>query len=103
MSTANGLSEWFADTVSNQESIFSFFWRGHSSDAELVSINPMSSIRFRWLEEAPDTYFEFHIHYTELTGSYTLEIIDFANVDEIEDAIALWDSQVKILRRKLGV
>ena len=103
LSTSNGLSEWFADTVSNQGNIFTFFWRGHSSEAELISVNPMMSIRFRWLEESPDTYFEFNIHHTELTGNHTLEIIDFADLDEIEEAIALWDSQVKILRRKLGV
>jgi hypothetical protein len=103
LSTAGGLSEWFADQVSNQDNKFLFAWKGHSSEAEMMGLNPLIYIRFRWLEDDSNTYFEFRLHQAELTGNLTLEIIDFAESGEIEDAINLWDAQIKTLRRKLGI
>ncbi|GHU73749.1 hypothetical protein FACS189413_18380 [Bacteroidia bacterium] len=103
LSTVGGLSEWFADHVSQQENQFLFKWQGHSSKAELIGVNPLIYIRFRWLDEESDIYFEFRLHHAELTGNLTLEVIDFAESDEIEDATHLWDTQIKVLRRKLGI
>ncbi|MDR1682496.1 MAG: hypothetical protein LBS25_03785 [Candidatus Symbiothrix sp.] len=103
LSTSDGLSEWFADKVSRQDNQFLFSWKELCSEAELRSFNPLIYIRFHWLEEEEGTYFEFRLHQAELTGNLTLEIIDFAEPDEIDEAISLWDFQIKTLRRKLGI
>ena len=71
--------------------------------AEVIGMNPLSYIRFHWLDDDDDSYFEFRLHKTELTGDWILEITDFAEEDEMKNAITLWDTQVKTLKRRLGV
>ena len=103
-STAAGLAEWFADEVVINGKIFTFRWKNYYNDAEVVAVVPYSYIRFRWMEEDnPSTYFEFRMNRIELTGGASLEIIDFAEKNEKESAIALWETQIKILKRILGL
>lgn len=104
ISTSSGLSEWFADDVSINDNIFSFSWDGHVTNAEVVRMNPGVNIRFRWLdEEDPEAYFELRLHTIELTGGIMLEITDFAEKGDKDNAINIWDSQVKTLCRILGL
>lgn len=104
LTTSQGLSSWFADQVNIQDNIYTFTWKKSEEQAEVVSMKPEVSIRLRWTnEEDENIYFEFMIHTIELTGSTALEITDFATPDEKADAIDLWDSQIEILKRTLGI
>ena len=47
--------------------------------------------------------FEFRINMDELTGDVALIITDFAEADEKEDSIYLWDNQIQDLKRLLGI
>ena len=101
LSTASGLSEWFADDVKIQGNNFIFIWDGSEEEAELLK-RDQKSVKFRWVDEDEDTYFEFKINKLELTGDIALIITDFAEEDEIEEAKELWDKQISILKRILG-
>jgi len=104
ISSVTGLEEWFADKVSVKGKIYTFTWKGNSADAEIVGINQNNYIRFHWLEdENPITYFEFRLHKNELTGGIVLEITDFVEEHEKSDAINLWETEIKSLRRILGL
>lgn len=103
VSTAAGLAEWFADDVKDDGETFEFIWNGHPQEAELMTLSPGSHIRFHWVEEEPDTFFEFRLHTIELTGALMLAITDFAEPDEEGDARALWEKQIKDLKRLLGI
>ena len=104
ISSVSGLGEWFADKVSVAGKIYTFTWKGHSADAEIVGISPNSYIRFHWLDDENSlTYFEFRLHKNELTGGIVLEITDFVEEHEKEDAINLWETEIKSLRRVLGL
>jgi len=104
VSTPAGLSEWFADEVTADDNVFTFVWDNYPSKAELLAVSSGNFIRFRWLEdETSDTYFEFRIHKNELTGGLLLEIVDFATPEEKDDAIVLWENEIKILKRILGL
>jgi uncharacterized protein YndB with AHSA1/START domain len=103
LATAGGLAEWFADDVAEDGNVFTFWWDKQPVAAELTGINPFIYIRFHWLDEDPDTYFEFRIHKVELTGDYMLEITDFSEEEEKEQAVTLWDAQIKALKRRLGL
>ena len=81
VSTAAGLQRWFAVINSRAESF----------------------IRFHWTDEEPKTYFEFKLHYDELTTNRVLEVTDFADEGEEEDVKSLWDSQIDVLRRTCGL
>jgi len=104
LSTASGLSEWFADSVVIDEKIFTFRWKNYFNKAEVIGIIPFSYIRFRWLEdENPADFFEFRLHKIELTGGVMLEITDFADDNEKASAVALWETQIRTLKRVLGL
>ena len=105
LTTALGLSSWFADQVSIKDSTYTFYWNKVQEKAEFIAIKPENKVRYRWLndDENDDSYIEFIIHTIELTGSKSLEITDFATPDEKTDAIALWDTQIEVLKRTLGI
>ncbi|HBK30259.1 MAG TPA: hypothetical protein DDZ78_01370, partial [Porphyromonadaceae bacterium] len=107
ISQIDGLCEWFADrvTIDDTDTIFTFTWdKDDSRRAEIISKNPPTSIRYRWLDENdPDAYFEFLVRKLDLSGDITFEITDFSDPDEKSDSISLWEYQVEELKRKLGI
>jgi uncharacterized protein YndB with AHSA1/START domain len=105
LSTPEGLSEWFADNVTVDGDLFSFFWPRSEAKARLAAMKENKMARFEWLEreDHETNYFEFRIDIEELTGDVALLITDFAEPDEKEDAIYLWDTQITELKRILGI
>jgi uncharacterized protein YndB with AHSA1/START domain len=104
LSTPEGLCEWFADNVTVDGDIFSFYWDKSESKARLSALKENKLVRFEWLdrEDEESNYFEFRINVEELTGGVALIITDFAEPEEKEDTIYLWDTQVSELKRILG-
>ncbi|KPK86997.1 MAG: hypothetical protein AMS27_03660 [Bacteroides sp. SM23_62_1] len=104
LSTPGGLSEWFADDVNLDGKIYTFFWDKTEQQAEVIMKKDNKYIRFRWLDENDrKTYFEFKITQHELTGDVALLITDFAEEDEKNDAIDLWDTQIAELKHVIGI
>jgi hypothetical protein len=104
LSTPGGLSEWFADNVNVEGKFFVFYWDGSSQKAEIIQKKENFYIRFRWAEEENEIpFFEFRIVTDELTGDTALVITDFAEDDEKNDAIDLWNSQISNLKHCVGV
>ena len=102
LSTASGLTEWFADNVTVNQKKFIFEWDGAEQEAELVFKKESRVVRFRWLEEDQDEFFEFQITQDELTGDVSLLVTDFCDDDEEEETKSLWDSQVAELKHLMG-
>jgi uncharacterized protein YndB with AHSA1/START domain len=105
LSTPEGLGEWFAEKVDAEGDLFTFFWNNSASKARLSAIKENKLVRFEWtgMENEECNYFEFRINVEELTSSLALLISDFAEEDEKEDSISLWDSQITDLKRLLGI
>ena len=104
LSTPSGLSEWFADDVNLQGSVFTFIWEESEHQAEVVHRKDNKYIRFRWLDDDDfEAYFEFRITQDELTGDVSLLITDFARDDEKTDAVDLWDTQIAELKHVIGL
>lgn len=101
LSTASGLSEWFADDVRVQGKKFTFIWEGSEQTAEITLRKENKLVRFNWIDE-DNEYFEFKITQDELTNDVSLIVIDFAEEDEIEETKGLWDTQVSDLKHILG-
>lgn len=101
--TPSGLGEWFADKVNANGNIYDFFWNGSSERAELKNFKPGSKIQFKWLnDDGPETYFEMSFKIDNLTGIVALNIIDFADDDDLEDSKLVWEKNVNDLIRLLG-
>lgn len=105
LSTPEGLGEWFAEQVNVDGDLFSFFWNNTETRARLSALKENKLVRFEWvdMENEETNYFEFRINVEELTGGLALIITDFADEDEKDDAIYLWDSQINDLKRILGI
>ncbi|HKK59162.1 MAG TPA: START-like domain-containing protein [Salinivirga sp.] len=109
LSTASGLSEWFADDVYVNDKTFTFVWDGMEQKAEMLIRKTPEIVKFKWLDEEEeevsemDPYFEFRIRKDDLTGETALLITDFAHDDDKDDAIELWDTQINALKHKLGL
>jgi len=102
ISSASNLSEWFADNVNSRGKVFSFFWDGSEEKAELISFKNNKYVRFKWLENEDDSFFEINIVVDELTKDVSLVIYDFAYEDEVEEGKMLWESQISDLKQVIG-
>lgn len=100
LSSASGLSEWFADDVSVNGKKYIFTWDGYDQEAILALRKENLIVRFEWVEDG--TYFEFKITRDELTGDVSLLITDFVEPDEVDESRSLWNSQVTTLKHVLG-
>lgn len=102
--TAAGLESWFADKVTFDGREATFEWEGDGvRKARIVAIRPYQNITFKWIDaEDKRESFELKMVEGELTPEYILQIVDFADKDEVEDMKDLWNSQVETLRRSAG-
>lgn len=106
ISRVEGLAEWFADEVSSNrdDSVFTFTWGKSSDEAERILYKDEHLVRYRWsYEDDEDVYFQFQLHSLELSKEIALQITDFAEPDEKADTIALWEAQIRRMKRRLGV
>jgi len=103
LSTASGLTEWFADDVRVKGNLFTFIWGDTSQTAEKKLHRENKMVRFEWVgDDEDELYFEFVINQDDLTNDVSLTIIDFAEEDEIKETSNLWDTQVSKLKHLLG-
>ena len=103
ISSPDGLSEWFADNVNLNGKMYTFFWDGDEQEAELLSKKNNQGIKFRWVGEPSDTYFELRLEVDEITQDISLMVTDFAEDEEDEEeSKLLWDKQIEKLRQSIG-
>ena len=101
LSTPSGLS----DNVNARTERFSFFWDDSEEDAILLKKKSNEFVRFKWLngdEDQDDCFFEMKIEVDEITKDVSIIVTDFAEVDEVEEAKMLWESQIGDLKQVLG-
>ena len=98
----NGLTQWFADDVSIRDSIYTFTWDDEQQTAKLISIKENKLVRFRWIDDDPQYFFEMEIVQDELTNDVALSITDFATDETLAERRSIWDNQIKYLVSVLG-
>jgi hypothetical protein len=102
LSTPGGLSEWFADDVNLKGDTLFFIWEGVEQRAIVIQKKENKFIRFKWIDEPEESFFEFKINIDDITGDVALVITDMISEDDEDGAISLWDSQVAELKHILG-
>ncbi len=106
LSSPGGLAEWFADDVqldASDNDIFVFIWNGTEQKAKMTQKKENQYVRYHWLDDEEDYYFEFRISIDELTNDVALIIIDHVEPDEKEDAESLWNTHIDELKRAIGL
>ncbi len=105
LSSAAGLTEWFADDVRVKGNLFTFIWGSTSQNAEKKIHRENKLVRYEWVgddHDPEDSYFEFIINQDDLTNDVSLTIIDFTEEDETTEVRSLWDAQIAKLKHLLG-
>jgi uncharacterized protein YndB with AHSA1/START domain len=103
ISTASGLSEWFADNVNSRGELFTFIWDDSEEQAKLITKKNGERAKFKWLESEDDSsYFEIRIQVDGITKDVSLMVTDFAEDDEVEETKMLWSNQISDLKQILG-
>lgn len=101
ISTPDGLSTWFADDVSITEDLFIFKWRGFEQAAKVSKNHKKMFILIDWIDE--EKILEMTVTTNSITNDVTLTVIDCLEEGELkEDMQMLWDSQIQVLKRRLG-
>lgn len=106
VSTASGLSQWFAskvNTMPNQQ--FDFIWDGESHPARLATLRQNKSVKFDFLPangERDHGYIEFRLDLSDLTQSTFLKITDYSSNTDEADLKALWNGLMDNLREIVG-
>jgi hypothetical protein len=103
LSTPSGLSEWFSDNVNIKGNIYSFVWNGASQEAEQAHVRENQVVRYEWVDDEEDAFFEFRLKTDDLTGELALMVTDFAEDDEKEDVVSLWEAQIASLKQAIGL
>lgn len=105
LSTASGLSEWFADNVTIKDNVFTFYWEESKEEAKILNQKENKFIRFQWLEnEDTEKYFEFRIEIDDMTKDIALIITDFVDEEsEKDEETLLWNTQIDNLRNAIGI
>ena len=102
LSEPNGLTQWFADDVSVRDQVYTFTWDGEQQTAKMLASKENKMVRFKWVDDEPQCYFEMEIMQDELTNDVALSITDFAVEDAISERKLIWDNQVEYLVSVLG-
>lgn len=105
ISTPSGLQEWFADVVNARDEFFTFSWNGTEENARLSLKKNDERVKFKWIDEnKKDTeyFFEILIMEDEITKDVSINIIDFAEEDEIDEMKQLWSNQISDLKHIIG-
>jgi uncharacterized protein YndB with AHSA1/START domain len=98
----NGLTQWFADDVNVKDQVYTFTWDGEEQTAKLLNAKENKVVRFRWVDDDPQYYFEMEIIQDELTNDVALSITDFATEDTIGERKLIWNNQIEYLVSVLG-
>ncbi|KQR68223.1 START-like domain-containing protein [Pedobacter sp. Leaf176] len=102
ISEPNGLSQWFADDVNFRDQVYTFTWDDEEQKAKLVSIKENKLVKFKWLDDEPQCYFEMEIVQDELTNDVALSITDFSTDELLAEKKLIWDNQIDYLISVLG-
>lgn len=104
LSTASGLSEWFADDVRVKGNLFTFVWENTDMIAEKKNHKENKMVRYEWTDngDKDENYFEFIIAQDDLTNDVSLLVTDFADEDEKQSTTDLWNTQITKLKHLLG-
>lgn len=102
ISEPNGLSQWFADDVVFRDQLYTFTWDDEQLKAKLISIKENKLVKFKWVDDEPQCYFEMEIVQDELTNDVALSITDFSTEETLSEKKLIWDNQIDYLISVLG-
>lgn len=104
ISTARGLSEWFAPRVDITKNTIHVFW-DEQGDDRIATIHKREVdklFEWRWNDD-PESYIRMEIVTTELSTSASLLVTDYDRGLDLESLEQIWESHEERLYASLGI
>jgi uncharacterized protein YndB with AHSA1/START domain len=109
--TSDGLQEWFADKVTQNNHFYIFIWDQSQEIAIKMESKKNEWVKYAWVENEnedinnidPEAIIKFAIIQHELTGDVSLMISFFEEEDEFENEKVVWEHQIQKLKRTMGL
>lgn len=104
ISTARGLSEWFAPRVDITKNTIHIFW-DEQGDDRVATIHKREIdklIEWRWNDD-PDSYIRMEINTTELSNSASLNVVDYDKGLDPNTLEQIWEIHEERLYASLGI
>ncbi len=111
LSTASGLSQWFADDVTiNEDKVYNFVYDGEDHFAKAVVMRNNHNVKFEFFdpqiavdeEETDRSYLEFRLDENELTQTFFLRVIDYSDAYNDEEQESIWEGLISSLKEIIG-
>ena len=108
LSTATGLSQWFADDVNinNIDKTLIFLLDGEERIATIDSIKNNRYVKFRFVNEdekpKDNDTLEFRLEINELTKSVFVRVEEYTETDDLEESYQIWDNLLAQLKEIIG-
>lgn len=108
LSTASGLSLWFADDVNinNINKTLIFIVDGEEKIARIDSVKKNRHVKFSFLEDGEvkkdHDYLEFRLEINELTQSVFIRIVEYTETDDLEESFQIWNNLLSQLKEIIG-
>ena len=104
ISTASGLSQWFADDVNiTEDKVYNMFWDGVVNRAKIVSIKANRYIKFQFEGKDDDdlNFIEIRLEMNELTQEVYIKITDYSDIDN-QEVSDMWEGLIHDLKEIVG-
>ena len=104
ISTASGLSQWFADDVNiTEDKVYTMLWDGEVNRARIVSIKANQHIKFEFEGEDDEDLnsIEIRLEMNELTQEVYIKITDYSDLDD-QEISDLWEGLIHDLKEIVG-
>ena len=108
LNSASGLSQWFADDVTiNEDKVYNFIWDGEDHKAKMVSHRTNHYVKFEFLPETDEdeedpAHFEIRPELNELTQSVYIKVIDYSDMEDVDELTDLWQGLIDNLKETVG-
>jgi len=108
LSTASGLSEWFADDVKiTEDKNYIFNYDGEDHYAKIVALRTNIHIKFDFYDpknpdETDHSFIEFRLDENELTQTLFLKVIDYSDTYDDDEQESIWESLIGSLKEIIG-
>lgn len=110
LSTASGLSQWFADDVTiNEDKVFNFVYDGEDHFARSTIMRLNHHVKFEFFDpedtegvEEDRSFVEFKLEENELTQTFYLRIIDYGDTYDDQEQQEIWEGLITQLKEIIG-
>jgi uncharacterized protein YndB with AHSA1/START domain len=106
LSSASGLSQWYAEDVwIDEDKIFHFVWDGEEHKAKMVAHRTNHYVKFEFFDDLVNedpAFVEMRIEENELTQSVFIRVTDYSDIEDSEEVQELWDNLIHELKEIVG-